>query len=120
MQKDPTKGNTSECGGTILDEETILSAAHCFYDNSTGQVQVYKSSQVKVEVGFTTHINKTHPKKRHVRKYYTHPNYNPHTSDNDIAILKLKRPLTFWVLSQNYVDQILQIIDLLPTSVYVG
>ena len=82
----------SVCGGTILDEETILSAAHCLYDE-TGQK--YNPTQVKVEVGFTVHINKTHPKKLQVKKYYLHPRYDQLTYDNDIAILKLKRPLNF-------------------------
>lgn len=90
MQEDQT---LFVCGGTIIDEETILSAAHCFYDE-TGKHK-HKSSYVKVEVGFFVHINKTHPRKLQVRKYYTHPKYNPLTHDNDIAILKLKRPLNF-------------------------
>ena len=88
MKEDPTnvKGGGT-CGGTILNEETILSAAHCFYGKGT--------IQVKVEVGFAVHINKTNPRKLGVRKYYNHPNYNPQSKENDIAILKLKKPLKF-------------------------
>ena len=41
---------------------------------------------------FTRH-NKTYPEKLKVRKFYTHPKYNPITWENDIAILKLKEPL---------------------------
>jgi len=33
-------GQSFACGGTILDEETILSAAHCFYHGSTGKIKV--------------------------------------------------------------------------------
>ena len=93
MREDPTKASIFFCGGTILDEKTILSAAHCFYDKTGQDRYIYK---IEVEVGFFVHFNKTNPEKLEVRKYYTHPNYNPLISqENDIAILKLKKPLKF-------------------------
>ena len=93
MKEDPTKASIFNCGGTILDEKTILSAAHCFYDQTGQDRYKYK---IEVEVGFVRHLNKTNPEKLKVRKYYTHPNYNPLISqENDIAILKLKKPLKF-------------------------
>ena len=93
MREDPTKASIFFCGGTILDEKTILSAAHCFYDQTGQDRYKYK---IELEVGFVVHLNKTNPEKLEVRKYYTHPNYNPLISqENDIAILKLKKPLKF-------------------------
>jgi secreted trypsin-like serine protease len=31
-------GFSQLCGGTILDEETILTAAHCFFDAESGKI----------------------------------------------------------------------------------
>ena len=70
------------CGATILDEETLLSAAHCFekwYDI------------VQAEVGFKN--DQESPKKLNVRSVEVHPEYDSQWVDNDIAILKLTSPL---------------------------
>jgi len=85
------KGGLSfQCGGTILDEETILSAAHCYQ----------KVGPVKVETGIIH--NPTLERSvdidentSNVREIINHPQYDSVTKDNDIAILKLKTPLDF-------------------------
>ena len=84
----PNSG-TCSCGGTILNENTILSAAHCFYPFETAN---YIEAGIKVE-------GSSKSQKIDVSEVILHPLYNSSrqvaTHDNDIAILKLEEPLTF-------------------------
>jgi secreted trypsin-like serine protease len=84
----PNSG-TCSCGGTILNENTILSAAHCFYPFETAD---YIEAGIKVE-------GSSKGQKIDVIEVILHPLYNSSrevaTHDNDIAILKLEKPLTF-------------------------
>ncbi|XP_078052115.1 transmembrane protease serine 9-like [Augochlora pura] len=72
------------CGGSVLNTNYIITAAHC--------VEGQTPSVVKVVVGT---INWQDPKNAHeVDKIIVHENYNPGDSwRNDIALLKLKTPL---------------------------
>ena len=76
------------CGGTIIDETTILSAAHCFYPSTSTSIYDY------IEAGITVG-GALDGQKISVREVVTHPMYNSMKLDNDIAILKLKSSLTF-------------------------
>ena len=82
-------GGTCTCGGTILNENTILSAAHCFYPLETAEF---------IKAGITE-VGSSKGQKIDVSEVILHPSYDPDrevaTYDNDIAILKLKEPLTF-------------------------
>ena len=69
------------CGGTILDSQTILTAAHC---------QV--STRHFIMAGQT---NTKRGKNVGIANVITHRDYDEDTSDNDIAIIKLSSPLTF-------------------------
>jgi len=87
------KGSGFLCGGTILDEETILSAAHCFYpllDRS--DPADYIAAGIKRE-------GSSAGQKVDIKEVIIHPEYDYSRAvakfDNDIAILKLKEPLTF-------------------------
>ena len=76
------------CGGTILDETTILSAAHCFYPPP------YLSSYDIIEAGIKMQ-GSLDGQKISVREVVNHPMYNAMKMDNDVAILKLTSSLTF-------------------------
>ena len=76
------------CGGTILDETTILSAAHCFYPPP------YLSSYDIIEAGIKMQ-GSLDGQKISVREVVNHPMYNSMKMDNDVAILKLTSSLTF-------------------------
>jgi len=73
------------CAGVLIGKSWILTAAHCAYGKSPGNIEVavgvydLKSSSV-------TRIQ--------VKKMYIHPQYNNAYSQNDIALLELKQSST--------------------------
>lgn len=87
-------GNPSEhaCGGTILTEKFILTAAHC-----VGRLEVQEQNRLFVVAGLHNQlVSSPTPMIRRVRQFYIHPEWNKTIisgTPNDIAILELVRPL---------------------------
>ncbi|MFF0431764.1 serine protease [Streptomyces sp. NPDC004327] len=74
------------CGGVILDDRTILTAAHCLQRQSP-------PSALSVGVGSLRLDGTTNYP---VEKYVVHPQYSMFVEyNNDVAVLKLATPLTF-------------------------
>ncbi|KAL1396729.1 hypothetical protein pipiens_010317 [Culex pipiens pipiens] len=74
------------CGGSILDEDTILTAAHC----------VTLSTRYFIRAGSTN--NRYGGQFVEVSEIIVHPDNDPSTFDYDVCILKLKRKLDFGAL----------------------
>merc|ERR1712223_1702105 len=94
-QGSPTGSFSFFCGGTILDATTILTAAHCYYGKNLNAGNFFIAAGA---------INDQDGSQQtaFVESIFLHESYNPPSLDNqqgthdgDIAILKLKTPLTF-------------------------
>ncbi|XP_062303318.1 coagulation factor X [Osmerus eperlanus] len=74
------------CGGTILNEYFILTAAHCM--NQTRSFYVVLGE-------FDTKVKEGHEAKHFVDQVLVHRNYISETFHNDISLIKLQKPITF-------------------------
>ncbi|XP_068165663.1 coagulation factor X [Antennarius striatus] len=74
------------CGGTILNEYIILTAAHC----------MKQSQYLYVKLGeFDTLVEHGNEATHMVESIMTHNKYKPETYLNDIALIKLVKPIKF-------------------------
>merc|ERR1711935_465664 len=86
--RNSASGSDHFCGGTILDANTVLSAAHCFYNGHQGVVVVAGAHKLSVNTGVqTSTISKTICNQD--------AKFNKKNMDNDIIILKLTTALKF-------------------------
>ena len=75
-----------QCGGAILNEEWIVTASHCLHRMSFVMITLGDLLRTEEEVGEINLLSK---------EFFTHPNYNPVTMENDIALVRLPKSIRF-------------------------
>lgn len=78
-----TTSGSHFCGGSIISEDIIVTAAHC--------MQSYTASQFKVRLGSTTY--NTGGELVAVKSFKFHEGYNSKTMVNDVAVIKMATPV---------------------------
>ncbi|CAF2000122.1 unnamed protein product [Rotaria magnacalcarata] len=75
------------CAGILINENTILTAAHCLTNTKLGDI--------KAIVGVHTVLGKLNPLNYYsISAMFSHPNYTQ-CCKNDIAVLKLSKPVLY-------------------------
>ena len=79
-------GGYAYCGGSIINQYWILTAAHCVQGESANNTAIRVGNDASYAQGGETYD---------AAEIISHPNYNSNTMNNDIALIRLEDPITF-------------------------
>ncbi|KAF2018272.1 trypsin-domain-containing protein [Aaosphaeria arxii CBS 175.79] len=77
------RGGSHFCGGSLLNANTVVTAAHCAVGQSASNLRVRAGSLQKASGGTLSNV----------ASITIHPSFSSSTLNNDVAILKLSTPI---------------------------
>ncbi|XP_047491061.1 serine protease filzig-like isoform X6 [Penaeus chinensis] len=84
-----SSGKVSICGASLIKSRWLLSAAHCFYNVGYNLVAVFLGDH---DITSNTEVPTTVGS---VKSIVLHPQYDPETFDNDVALIELQADVAF-------------------------